>query len=651
MGLMTNVRVRRVCFGVAVALVSSCTETAGSSLVTDGGAKVKREIVPRPEAVLKGEALAFARNCSGCHSSPVGLHAGSPVMIGQGAFGSNISPDIETGIGSWSDQEIIRALRFGIDREGSTLCSEMPREPLLSNEDAAYLVAYLRSIPPTNNSAPQSQCSPAMKDQVMHGKIITDTLCTGCHGQDLSGRERTGPNITPDLETGLGRWSRDAFIAAVKDGIDIDGQPLCSTMPRFDNLTEDEAKALSAYVESVRPVARALSMPVCLDTMTPEMSPTAGDSGLPRPGADDAGTPGGEGIDAGRPSPDAGSMTVMRPDVAINEIGTSTGRFFELINRGTTSVDLSGHHVAGLDVTTQGPDFSTAYTLPAGTVLVPGGLLLFINTTAAGPSNACGDAAVLSCFWVAFTSDVTVVLTPTNEELTRGEAPLVALGDGRSWGRIPNGTGPFMETLRTPGQSNRLATVQTCTGNAPVVISQIYGAGGNSGAVFKSDYVEVHNRSSQSISIGGWGLQYAAAAGTNWGVATIPSGTVLGPGAFLTLSLAKGNSGLSLPGTSLSLVPALNLSTTSGKVALTSNAIALGGSCPSGPTVVDLVGYGLANCAEGTMAAPVLSNTTAATRRETAGAAASCIDTDVNSSDFVTTNPEPHQSSAQCGCP
>jgi hypothetical protein len=188
----------------------------------------------------------------------------------------------------------------------------------------------------------------------------------------------------------------------------------------------------------------------------------------------------------------------------------------------------------------------------------------------------------------------------------------------------------------------------TC-GGAEVVISEVYGAGGNAGSLFKADYVELHNRTGHAVSIGGWSLQYASSAGSNWTAAAIPTGTTLAPGAFALFTVSPvGTNGAVLPGTPIALSPALNLAAATGKVALTNSAMALTGACPSSTALIDFVGYGGTNCSEGSQPTAVLSATTSATRRE---AALSCSDSDVNSADFVIAAPAPHLAPASCGCP
>ncbi|MFG2078014.1 ExeM/NucH family extracellular endonuclease [Nonomuraea maritima] len=178
-----------------------------------------------------------------------------------------------------------------------------------------------------------------------------------------------------------------------------------------------------------------------------------------------------------------------------------------------------------------------------------------------------------------------------------------------------------------------------------VVISQVYGGGGNSGAPFANDYVELFNRGGAPVSLDGWSVQYTSATGTGNFAAnrTSLSGT-LAPGRYHLVQLAAGaNPGTPLPAPDTT--GGINVSATAGKMALVRSADGL--ACNGSTTactpeqlalVADLVGFGTANFSEGG-AAPGLSNTTAAIRRN-----GGCADTDDNSADFEAAAPSPRNS-------
>ncbi len=173
-----------------------------------------------------------------------------------------------------------------------------------------------------------------------------------------------------------------------------------------------------------------------------------------------------------------------------------------------------------------------------------------------------------------------------------------------------------------------------------IVISQVYGGGGNSGATLKNDFIELFNRSNSAVSLNGWSVQYGSSGGSTWAV-TLLGNITLQPGQYYLVQEAQGAGGTT-PLPTPDSVGTIGMSGTAGKVALVADMVALTGACPTG--VVDLVGFGAANCAE-TSPAPTLSNTTAALR------IAPCADTDNNNADFQTPPPTPRNSaSPQTAC-
>jgi hypothetical protein len=209
-----------------------------------------------------------------------------------------------------------------------------------------------------------------------------------------------------------------------------------------------------------------------------------------------------------------------------------------------------------------------------------------------------------------------------------------------------------MHTIRLPLAvlvAALLLTAAAAQGaSSDVVISQLYAGGGNSGATYTNDFVELLNRGSSPVDLGGWTVQYATAAGTSW-QATALSGS-LAPGHYYLVQLASAAAvGAPLPTPDASGTS--NLAASGGKVALVRDSAPLAcgataGSCAADPLVADLLGYGSASDYEGAGAAPSLSNTTAALR-----SGSGCTDTDGNSSDFAAGPPAPRNSSSPvAGC-
>jgi predicted extracellular nuclease len=174
-----------------------------------------------------------------------------------------------------------------------------------------------------------------------------------------------------------------------------------------------------------------------------------------------------------------------------------------------------------------------------------------------------------------------------------------------------------------------LLTPATAHAASPdIVISQVYGGGGNSGAQYGSDFIALQNRGASPVDVGGWSVQYASAAGSSWQVTPL-SGTIEPGGSYLVAEAAGNTSSRPLP--PADATGAINLSATNGKVALLAGTAPL--TCATGCAARDLVGYGTASDFEG-RATPALANDKAAIRKPGA-------DTDDNAADFTVGAPAP----------
>jgi predicted extracellular nuclease len=187
-----------------------------------------------------------------------------------------------------------------------------------------------------------------------------------------------------------------------------------------------------------------------------------------------------------------------------------------------------------------------------------------------------------------------------------------------------------------------------------LVVSQVYGGGGNAGAPYTNDFIEIFNRGASPASTAGWSLQYASATGTgNFGanatqITELPAIT-LAPGQYALIQEAAGATASAPLPTPDHIDPdAIAMGATGGKVALVSTTTPLGcngSSTPCAPAqlalIVDLVGYGNANFFEGAGATPAPSNTTAAIRND-----GGCTDTDQNNADFTAAAPTPRNTSS-----
>jgi mono/diheme cytochrome c family protein len=207
----------------------------------------------------------------------------------------NITPDPQTGIGAWSDEQIIGAVRNGIRPDGSRLSPIMPYAEYhgMAESDMQALVAYLHRLRPVRNVVPARQLSgpvpepaslPPAPERPPEGGILLGQYlvravsgCDNCHTPASDSKPETGlwlagrqlpvapgeavrvPNITPDRETGIGRWSEAEIARYLRSGRRPDGELARSLMAAliissFSHFTPEEARAIAAYLKSVPPV-------------------------------------------------------------------------------------------------------------------------------------------------------------------------------------------------------------------------------------------------------------------------------------------------------------------------------------------------------------------------------------------------------------
>ena len=184
------------------------------------------------------------------------------------------------------------------------------------------------------------------------------------------------------------------------------------------------------------------------------------------------------------------------------------------------------------------------------------------------------------------------------------------------------------------------------TSNAQVVISQVYGGGGNSGATYTHDFIELFNRGTVAQNLAGWSVQYTSATGTTWASKTDLPSVILQPGQYFLIQEATNAAvGIALPtpdlnGISASSTPAtgIALSGSTGKVVLASSTTFVTGANPVDSQVVDKVGFGTTPTGfEGTgPTGTVISATTSAQRLNNG-----CTDGNNNATDFIVALPIP----------
>ena len=362
-------------------------------------------------------------------------------------------------------------------------------------------------------------------------------------------------------------------------------------------------------------------------------------------------------------------FTSFAPDADNNGFATAPGAAVSVSN--TLSVPIAN-----------GASFFLAwnYSVTSGTTTTNAQALAIDNISVSGIGRAVATdpagtgAANPNSVLPGESSTLTVTVTPGTNPASTGlavTADLSSIGgvanqqffdDGVNGGDTTAGDNVFTYTATvsldtTPGQKLLPFTVsdsQSRTGNGSIsltvqqppppvdhlVISQLYGGGGNSGATLTHDYVEIYNPTGISFNLAGWSLQYASAAGTSW-TNKQPLGGTIAPGEYFLVRLASGGAnGAPLP-IAANITGDINMSATTGKVALVSNNISLAGSCPNGsdPDIVDFVGYGTsASCFEGATRAPAPSNINAVFRKLNGGQ-----DTNQNGDDFETAAANPRR--------
>jgi len=213
------------------------------------------------------------------------------------------------------------------------------------------------------------------------------------------------------------------------------------------------------------------------------------------------------------------------------------------------------------------------------------------------------------------------------------------------------GTVYYYHAYAVNGGGTGYGTQQSFTTSAPtvpgMVISQVYGGGGNASATYNQDFVELFNNSTATIDISGWSVQYGSATGPggtgDWSVAAIPAATTVAAGKYYLVALATAATGIALPTPDLTVLT-INMAGAAGKVALVNDAVALNGSTACGGiTVKDVIGYGTtASCGETEPFDPAgIDNTTAVFRKNNG-----CTDQNINRTDFEVLAVNPRNSAA-----
>ena len=298
---------------VLVFLVAAISLTIGWRPILGPKARplTARKFESTPQRLERGKYIFnSAAGCVDCHSEhdPTGQdHVVLSNMQGSGevmffddlpgrVVASNLTPDKETGAGTWSDDQVARAIREGIGHDGRALFPMMPYEHYrsMSDEDLASVIVYMRSLAPIHHELPKTEIifpvkylmrsapepitapvtAPDPADKLLWGAYVVNMAgCGDCHtptdehGQPLPGMEFAGgqvfkgpwisiasANITPDA-SGIGYYDEALFLQVMRTGY-VKARRLAWLMPveQYKGMTDDDLKAAFAYLRTVKPV-------------------------------------------------------------------------------------------------------------------------------------------------------------------------------------------------------------------------------------------------------------------------------------------------------------------------------------------------------------------------------------------------------------
>jgi len=263
------------------------------------------------DLVAKGQYIfALAGGCA-CHTVPKGtFNAGGrafPIPLGT-VYSTNITPDKETGLGSWTDQQIRDAIVKGVRRDGSNIIPVMPYEAYsgMAPEDLDALIAYLKMLTPVKKATPELKSkapltrslgiplylkvfgrfsnapAQAPKGGIERGRYLVEhvSLCSDCHtprnsigvpnrslylagaSKKINPMGEDVPNITPDKETGIGDWKREEIaellISGTKPDLDnvqgLMSEVIQGTPHGFKEMKREDALAVADYLKSIPPI-------------------------------------------------------------------------------------------------------------------------------------------------------------------------------------------------------------------------------------------------------------------------------------------------------------------------------------------------------------------------------------------------------------
>lgn len=312
---------RKLLFLSSLFLFAACSAIYVSCNSGDKTADTQKSAQDSIDRVLaRGKYLAVnVANCIDCHSQRDFTKYSGPVVPGTEGMGGflfdeklglpgkiyarNITPDPETGIGTWTDDEILRAITQGINKKGDTLFPLMPYPHLNSaaKDDLMAIIAYIKTLKPIRNPVPARQLMmpiamaypgpmlkasvdsnqrPPVSDQVAYGGYLANLAdCGTCHspltpqGPDMSRMYAGGyrfdlgtfvvnsANITPDTATGIGKWTEEQFLNKFipyreekNYNFTVGRENTIMPLALYAGMTDADIKAIYAYLRTVPPI-------------------------------------------------------------------------------------------------------------------------------------------------------------------------------------------------------------------------------------------------------------------------------------------------------------------------------------------------------------------------------------------------------------
>jgi len=248
----------------------------------------------------RGAYLFAAAEGCGCHQTDKGFLAGGQEFdLGPAGkvYSRNITSDPDTGIGKWTEDEIVTAVRTGKTPDGRQLFPVMPYHIFsgMSDQDAHDLAAFIKTAPPIVNKVedrelnvpvppfqPPAAPATAPTEGVARGDYLVNHVaqCSDCHtptdqaGNPIADKFLAGssvegqitPNLTPDTETGIGNWTAENIAELLKTGKRPDGSEVTGLMKQvvdggFSKLTDADRLAIGSYLKTIPAVKNVPALP------------------------------------------------------------------------------------------------------------------------------------------------------------------------------------------------------------------------------------------------------------------------------------------------------------------------------------------------------------------------------------------------------